>query len=229
MNHAIRVSLPYADCSGIFRLWSDRCNTAMVVEHESDDEVKRTHCHLSLYGCLVKAEALKRMWKDAPGAGNAFWSFKPLEPWPVDNTIPTYIIYMLKGGHGAVKFLKNISPVLLSEAIERWETKSPDPKPAKPKKEKEDLYVIVDCIRDRYIKAFPPGTVSEYDDTTEFLDRRKITDRLCDIAIHVLKEKRKRYNIFDFARYITPIVAEDANTAESFKATIYGKIFSDKV
>lgn len=109
----IRVTLPYEDCSGIIHKWYDRCDQAVCYQHESDDEVKKTHIHLALIGCDCKDEALKRMWKEAPGKGNEFWSFTKLDH------LDRYITYMTKGKYSA-KLAKNLSPDKLEELRQAW-------------------------------------------------------------------------------------------------------------
>lgn len=225
MNYAIRVSSPFVDCSGILLQWCERATSAFIFEHEADAEVNRTHCHLGLYGCLVKAEALKRMWKGAPGSGNGFWSFKPCDPWTGAAVDTKYLTYCSKGVL-APKYVKNISEHLVEEAKGRWVTKSPDPKPASrqgdKKKKQDDLYEIVEIIKSRYDQQTFKPTPSQYDDIERPTTFQLVSD-LTNIAIDVLKEKRKRYNIYDFPRYITPIIAEEEKS--SFTNVVFERIF----
>jgi len=128
MNHAIRITLPYADCSGIIRQWADRSTSCVVYQHDADEEISKTHVHLALYKCEVRAEALKRMWNDAPGSGNGFWSFKDLKIEVENGFMKTnrYFSYMTKGIHAPV-YVKNISADLLEEARLSWvEEVNPD-------------------------------------------------------------------------------------------------------
>jgi len=87
----IRITLPYQDCSGIISQWFLRADKAICYEHPADEEVSKTHVHLALIGLDCKTEALKRMWSDAPGKGNEFWSFSPMRD------KPAYLGYMTKG------------------------------------------------------------------------------------------------------------------------------------
>lgn len=122
MNHAIRITLPYADCSGIIRQWIDRCVSAIVYQHDIDEKVRKTHVHIGLYGCDVQAEALKRMWKNAPGKGNEFWSWKDLESIYSDGVevrSSKYITYMSKGRFTPV-LVKNISQQLVDTSRQEW-------------------------------------------------------------------------------------------------------------
>lgn len=122
MNHAIRITLPYEDCKHIIQEWSDRCHAAVVYQHEADEEISKTHVHIALYGCEVKSEQLKRMWKEAPGKGNEFWSWKPCDPIILSDTQTEgvkYLTYMSKGVLRA-KFVKNISDIQLENARSSW-------------------------------------------------------------------------------------------------------------
>jgi len=121
-DHAIRVTLPYEDCKHVISQWADRCHDAIVYQHEADGEVSKTHVHIGLGGCEVGIEALKRMWKDAPGKGNEFWSFKPWvrknkEQWYT--TPDTYLVYMAKGALRPV-YVKNISNDIVDKSRQSW-------------------------------------------------------------------------------------------------------------
>lgn len=108
----IRITLPYEDCSGIIQQWYSRCTEAICYQHDADEEIKKTHVHLVLIGLDCKTEALKRMWSDAPGKGNEFWSFSPLK------TKVNYLAYMANGSSGCAKLAKNISQQQVEQAQE---------------------------------------------------------------------------------------------------------------
>lgn len=112
-SYAVRVTLPFYDCSGIVQRWFDRSTSAVCYEHEQDDDVSSTHIHLALIGVDCKIEALKRMWSDAPGKGNEFWSFSDLKD------RDKYLTYMTKGKLTA-KLAKNISLQQLENSRLAW-------------------------------------------------------------------------------------------------------------
>jgi len=124
-HHAIRITLPYADCSGIISMWADRATAAIAYQHDADEEVTKTHVHLALWNCEVGAEALKRMWINCPGKGNEFWSWKPAD---ILNPLDTgcggaliYIGYMIAGSStGAPVFQKNMLTGILETAKANW-------------------------------------------------------------------------------------------------------------
>jgi len=119
-NYAIRVTLPYADCSGILRIWSDRCKSFIAYQHDADEEVSKTHVHIGIVGSEVKHEALKRMWVDCPGKGNEFWSWKEWQYEEVyDANKDKYLSYMTKGCLEPV-FVKNFSEELVERSRQDW-------------------------------------------------------------------------------------------------------------
>lgn len=113
-NHAIRITLPYEGCKDIISRWADRSVQVIVYQHDADEEVSKTHVHLGLYGCEVKSEALKRMWADAPGKGNEFWSWKE-----ATEDSGKYLTYMSKGTLRPV-FVKNFSPDIVERSRQAW-------------------------------------------------------------------------------------------------------------
>jgi len=135
----IRVTVPWQDCSGAIQKWVSRSNKAVVYEHDADEEVSRTHIHMALIGCDVKAEALKRMWPDAPGKGNELWSFSP------PRNLPQYFKYMTKGKLSPV-LVKNIPPDEIERHRTSWvEEVNPD------KSEKAALEFYVKKVVSRFI------------------------------------------------------------------------------
>lgn len=113
-SYAIRITLSYDDCKDVISKWADRSARAIVYQHDIDEEVSKTHIHLALVGCEVKAEALKRMWPDAPGKGNEFWSWKQ-----IDDGLEKYVTYMTKGKLRPV-FVKNFSQDIVDGLRQAW-------------------------------------------------------------------------------------------------------------
>ena len=120
-SYAARVSKPYSDLSGIIDLWAQRCEQVAVFQHDADEEVTKTHVHLVLLKCDVKAEQLKRDSK-LPAQGNKLWSFKDHYEDKDKNWVPvdlSFITYMSKGFLEPV-FLKNISQDIVDGFRQKW-------------------------------------------------------------------------------------------------------------
>lgn len=142
MNHAPRVSRAYDDISGGLQEWCDIAERCIVVEHGPDQGCNKTHVHLGIWNCGVKAEALKRRFKTKTGlklSGNADWAWEHKDhpaglpdfeedvqidgmivPTPKSIEIFNYLKYLIKGDLSRVKLVKNISPALLERARESW-------------------------------------------------------------------------------------------------------------
>lgn len=209
-NHAIRVALAYDDISGVIATWIDRCNRCVVFEHPKDATVNKTHVHLALWGCDVEAEALKRMWKNRPAdaKGNKFWSWKDLEDYDESNL--RHITYLTKGKYAA-KAAKNISEQILDKAKELWVNKSPNQNPADKSKNKdkakEDLYNIVEEVEKQFDEEHAQHVV--YNKTLKAHGCSCGPDghfrQICYIVMKILEKKRKRFNSYDFERYVYPV------------------------
>lgn len=157
-SYAIRITLPYDDCKPIISQWADRSSSLIVFEHLADEEISKTHIHIAIGGCEVKTEALKRMWSNAPGKGNEFWSWKD---W--DGT-DKYITYMTKGKLSP-KFVKNF----LSDEVERSRQGWVEPvKADKPGDHTERLVAkIIDKIKLDFVYRTEPLTDEEICDRVE--------------------------------------------------------------
>lgn len=158
-NHAIRITLPYADVKDVISKWADRCHDAIAYQHDADGEVSKTHVHIGLGGCEVKAEALKRMWPDAPGKGNEFWSFKEWvrkDKTEWQTTPDTYMVYMAKGTLRPV-FVKNISNDLVEKSRQSWV------EPVKADKTGDNSERIVKKVYDKIVSEFVYRDLSDDD------------------------------------------------------------------
>jgi len=223
-NHAIRVAMAYDDISGVIETWADRSIRCVVYEHPKDASVNKTHVHIALYGCNVEAEALKRDYKNRPAdaKGNKFWSWKELETPPdvfweqwretqqeLQRQALKYLTYMTKGKY-TEKYRKNISRELLDKAKELWEPPAPNQKPAKSKnidKAKEDLYTIVEEVEKVFEEEHKAREV--YNKTLKAHGCSCGPDghfrQICYIVMKILERKRKRFNSYDFERYVYPV------------------------
>lgn len=151
LHHAVRVTLPYESVKHIVSQWADRSTSAIVYQHTADEEISKTHVHIGLYGCEVKAEALKRMWTDAPGKGNEFWSWKEATPEP-----DKYITYMSKGNLAPV-FVKNISEDLVERSRQNWV------EPVKADKTGDASEKVIKKVIDRIKESFVYDRLSDED------------------------------------------------------------------
>lgn len=233
MNHAIRVSRPYSDISGALQAWYDRAKRVVVYEHEADEEVKRTHVHIALYGVDCKEEALKRDWKDrtAEESGNKFWSFKPLDGIPDgDEAIHAvyddkkklldYIKYMTKGKYAA-KFAKDISPDLLEAAKSLWEVTPP--KPPKVKKESSDYWTLLSNVRDDAEKrGYYTQQLNDDCELVRTIDKIK----LYKLLIQHMNKNHLCMEVNQMCRLMATLCRDDPIHGEEIRKTVFRRLFS---
>jgi len=125
-NHAPRISLSYADASGVLQAWSQSCQQIIAYEHEADAECSRTHLHVLMCGSSVKSEALKRqLYKLLPQEhrkGNDLWSWEH-DDWKKKNPGKEYdegmITYMAKGTLRPI-FNKNFPADIVEKRTLEW-------------------------------------------------------------------------------------------------------------
>lgn len=92
-----RISLPFSDISGAIGVWEKHFTKCLIYQHEADEDVQRTHCHLLLEGVNCSIETLKNDFKfQLPniGKGNELWSWSHSKEY---TTTDKYITYMTKG------------------------------------------------------------------------------------------------------------------------------------
>lgn len=142
-TYAPRLSLSYADLSGVVAAYAEVCEQLIVYEHEADEKVKKTHIHLLIVDSKVKDEALRRLAQktrtDIRMSGNEFWKWavKDEHKAKLSSDPLSFITYMAKGCL-APKYVKNISPDKVEERRTQW-VKPTDLAPEKKYDEYEEL------------------------------------------------------------------------------------------
>lgn len=238
INFAPRIHCAYDDCSGIFQLWAERCEKLIVFEHPSDEKIKRTHLHLGMWGCDIKEEAFKRIWRKANGPdlkGNEDWSFKRKEGNLCDFDMSgskVFITYCTKGQYAA-KFIKNISLAEVDEARSKWVDRTPDPKKAKSQKDKtKEFYSICEKVLETakathgvYENKLVP---SEFGSQT-LMSKEVIVNpgKVYDILLKELKKNRIMTEINQLTRFMTTILREDLNQGDRIKEKVFQRIFPE--
>lgn len=118
MNYAPRITVSYADASGVLAEWADTCEHMCVYEHSADGKVSQTHLHILMLGCNLGKEALKRrfykMLPDETRKGNALWKWESERP-----PDRSFITYMSKGKLCAM-FLKNFPQAEIEDLRSKW-------------------------------------------------------------------------------------------------------------
>lgn len=189
-NYAPRVSLSYADMSGVVQEWSNSCEKMVVYQHDADKEINRVHLHMVMIDCKYKTpEALKRQFHSRVKTdlkGNALWS------WEHGKSEPgmSFITYMSKGELASV-FVKNILPAEIEELRLQW--KQPTPKGNLLTERKESAKTKYDLVQEM---------LQEVDDD-EIVNKcsTRVADYLVSVVLKVLRKNRiviGRYKVREY-------------------------------
>lgn len=203
-NYAPRVSVCYADMSGVVHDWSETCEKMVVYQHDADAEVPRTHLHFLIVNCKHKSpEALKRKFHsrvETDLVANELWAWTHKDyPNPDEGFIP----YMTKGNLAPV-FVKNFSPDELEAARAKWIEPIPkgkclltDEKEDTKKPKKKTRRELVDIISARYKALEQKHELFE-----------KIADQITKIVIEVLNEEKAIFRRSKVQEYRDTVMGE---------------------
>jgi len=128
-----RISRAYNDISGLLIEWSEQCEQFWVYQHDADDKIATTHCHIFALNSKRDAEGLKKLvsWKRMKFSGNKDSSFKSY------NKIHDiehqgwydYIKYMSKGNLDPVYYKGEHALEIATESKSHWENNSQEQSP----------------------------------------------------------------------------------------------------
>lgn len=121
MNYAPRVSMSYVELSTVLSLWAKSCESMVVYEHDADEEVATTHCHLLMIKSkYATPEPLKRqlyeVLSNEKRKGNDLWAWTHKD-YPDPDLC--YITYMSKGILEPV-MTQNLSSSLIESYKKKW-------------------------------------------------------------------------------------------------------------
>jgi len=118
---AFRITRAYTIISHAIESLSDVCDGILVYQHDADEEVSATHCHILIISPTIGVEGIKkRILRHVQLSGNKDWSFSQntTEGWEIYHT------YMTKGRLDPV-FTNYVSQAIVAEARARWVEPTP--------------------------------------------------------------------------------------------------------
>lgn len=124
-SYAPRVSIPAKDLSSVIEIWSTSCQSIIAYEHEADEEVTTTHCHILMEGSkYATAEQYKRqLYECLPNEkrkGNELWAWSHKDFKKPDSK---FIGYMNKNGKSQKVYNKGYTEEVITTAIDAWKDK----------------------------------------------------------------------------------------------------------
>lgn len=129
MNYAFlgRISRPFSDISGLIIDWSKQCKQLWVYQHDADESVSRTHCHIFVIDSERDAEGLKKLvsWKSLKLKGNAdssFKQYKKIHDITTEGKWYNALKYASKGHLQPVYAHGDNANAIANESLAHWET-----------------------------------------------------------------------------------------------------------
>lgn len=115
INVQFRITLPFIDVSSNVINWAELAETAIVFEHDADEEVNRTHIHGYFFGYQLQRKTLGENIKKTFNLGSRDFATSEKcsrkDPRPID--LSGAYCYGSEFNTREVKFAKNISPAIL--------------------------------------------------------------------------------------------------------------------
>lgn len=225
-NYHTIIHRPYSDLSAVSLLWSETCSSYAIAEHEADEKVPRTHCHILMLGCRhLKDYYQKKLGKEFPGIdGRKDFRFntqtqEDKKPITIDG-----LWYLPKGDINRLKFYNNISEHEVQEAVAKYNP----PKSTtteKPKTDKVNQWQIIKEIRDKLNMSHIDLTSVQYADvSTSQSSFSQNYSHIIDVIIDVLDHHEIKTGMFDIERWFITVVRKDASWKEQIKDKIFSKL-----
>jgi hypothetical protein len=232
MKWHLRIANPWHDISGSFIEFSNKCQTFVVYEHEKDEDVSRTHCHMLIETDEVESEIRKQVAQSNKSnlKGNSLYmlstEYKDKKRGKAKLIDDGLITYMSKGNL-QYKYNKGCTEEFIKTCTMLWKNYK-DVK--EDTIEAEKLTKEIKCPECQAIKR-----VTDYQIFTEVLGElikqdilafnTKTYKDICNIIINVRKRYFKMTPQVKLQEYIFMIMNTDFETGE----TNVTKISMDKV
>jgi len=190
ISYAPRISMSYNDLSGIIGVWSQSCAKMLVVQHDADDEVNTTHCHILMWASgYTTHNQLEKQFKTKIKTDltrNALWSWVH-KKFPVVNM--KFIGYMTRAGKIPILFNKGFTEDEIKENESCWvHVAKPEGAHGAPvHKTRNDIQCEIDTRY--YAQKRNTGRSPDQDETIQ-------------IACQVLRDNMKGINIYHVREYV---------------------------
>lgn len=233
------VRMPFEDLSGLATVWAAKCDFFAIAQHEADDEVDITHCHMMIGSPVLKKDSYQAYMSKMnirPGKGN-HWIMDKTQKTKQPYSRSKLLEYLIKGDPSRLKFSKNISPAEVEAAASAWvepglgnSTKNePSPK-SKPKKQDTQTHYQVCQEILRKAKTEHPDwfkmDITNYfaEDEDEFTLRPDYHKHIWDLMITELNKRKIRTSINELERFYTTIMRNDHATKSLLFQNFWRKI-----
>lgn len=124
--HAI-IHREYSIIQNVMGIWKTKCKQIAVAQHEADEEVPRTHCHILIGDPSIQRdrfnEILKENLPDLQGRKDFLILVKTVKKRKQPSVlyeVEPLLKYMMKGDKSRLKMVENISPAIVEKNEKSW-------------------------------------------------------------------------------------------------------------
>lgn len=235
---AVRVSLDYASLGAeLVTKVAAACDRLIIYEHESDEEINRTHTHWLADNMQVTDETIKNWIGRDRGKGNAFWSFKttykPKKDGPEQPVDLNFIKYMTKGIYEP-QFVKGFTADEIEEHRKAW-VNYPSRSPVNTEHDNDKttvtMYTMAREVHDsfRYKKIKIPVQThidDTYRDTAiEFEDPAEPYREYCKRAIQIHHKYQKGFCSYSLEKVVQTAYAMRKDTRDNIVEKMCKKFY----
>jgi len=228
-NYHTIIHRPFTDLSGLISLWSSKSEAIACAEHEADDEVPRTHCHILIIKYAHKRDNITKdihkIFPDMNGQKD-FRTYTQTQK-SKDPISRQGLWYLLKGQEARLKFQNNFSKQEVEEALKHFDPGQAKREKSKSESEKEksklNHYEIIEEIREQAkVKQLLSHTMADVASTQHhFIENYS---EIMEIIFTTLNKHRLKFGIFDLEKWFITVVSEDPRWKSMVKDKIFSKI-----
>lgn len=126
-SYSIRITRPYVEIMDWIAGIGSLSNIVVCYEHEADEEVSRTHCHILVYGDNMEKDTMKKRFIKLYGKPEKTdWYFKTTyDKGGVKTPVDLHLITYMSKGKLDAKYIHRIEPIRVLEYKQQWVTPGP--------------------------------------------------------------------------------------------------------
>jgi len=227
------VRRPYADVSGLYQWLSEFSNSSLIGQHDADEEIENTHCHIQLKNFKKTIQSIRDHLKIAGLGGRGNYNIlteTQKEKKPYDEHLLN--IYILKGLHITYKSSSYSSDEIIAY-IEKWVDKvigSPTTAPTKAKDKTLTHWQIIEEIIE--LSEQKPGwhnMTLERDENCNLVNGSSLSEvgryGMFDLMCQQLHKHKVRTSRNELERFYVTILRFDKASREHLRESIIKNCF----
>lgn len=197
----------------------------MICQHEADEEINRTHCHIMLEGVSVSDETIrKRIMRAGAGGRGQYAILKKVKRGGAEYDRDKLGVYMLKGDKE--KYMAGTYPVSkIEEWVSAWVAPRSKQDEVEVKEEKgRDHWTLMNIIMDKSKEFWKESNVIDVYGCLVIEVRCTNKRAVWDCMMRVLNENKVRLSFNELERFFLTIIRRDTDVSSKLYEKILNRI-----